>query len=69
MTRIYVADSKNNRIVVFDSKGRYLSQFGEFGIAKPPAGSMRHMEAGAAQLPDGRRDRHQRRCLRRGLQQ
>ena len=51
--RIYVADSKNNRIVVFDSKGRYLSQFGEFGIAKPPVGSKITWKPGQLNYPTG----------------
>jgi DNA-binding beta-propeller fold protein YncE len=36
--RIYVADAGNNRIVVFDSLGRYLFQFGGLGVAKPAPG-------------------------------
>jgi tripartite motif-containing protein 71 len=33
--RIYVADTGNNRIVVFNRNGRYIRQFGELGLAKP----------------------------------
>ena len=33
--RVYVADTGNNRIVIFDHNGRYLSQFGRLGVAKP----------------------------------
>ena len=51
--RIYVADSKNNRIVVFNSNGRYLSQFGEFGIAKPPVGSAITWKPGQLNYPTG----------------
>lgn len=36
--QIYVADSGNNRIVVFDKNGRYLVQFGGLGVAKPAPG-------------------------------
>lgn len=37
--RIYVADSANNRIVVFSRQGRFLFEFGQFGVAKPlPSG-------------------------------
>jgi outer membrane protein assembly factor BamB len=51
--RIYVADSKNNRIVVFNSRGRYVSQFGEFGIAKPPVGSPITWKPGQLNYPTG----------------
>jgi DNA-binding beta-propeller fold protein YncE len=51
--RIYVADSKNNRIVVFSAQGRYLSQFGEFGIAKPPVGSAITWVPGQLNYPTG----------------
>lgn len=33
--RIYVADTGNNRIVVFGSGGEYLFQFGALGVGKP----------------------------------
>ena len=33
--RVYVADTGNNRVVVFDRDGRYLFQFGRLGVAKP----------------------------------
>ncbi|MDF1542197.1 MAG: hypothetical protein P1P71_03695 [Anaerosomatales bacterium] len=36
--RIYVADSGNHRVVVFDSEGEYLFQFGGLGVGKPAAG-------------------------------
>lgn len=51
--RIYVADSKNNRIVVFSNEGRYLQQFGEFGIAKPSAGSAVTWKPGRLNYPTG----------------
>ena len=51
--RIYVADSKNNRIVVFDRSGRYLLQFGGFGIAKPPAGAKVTWKPGQLNYPTG----------------
>jgi len=51
--RIYVADSKNNRIVVFNNEGRYLRQFGEFGIAKPSAGSKATWKPGRLNYPTG----------------
>jgi DNA-binding beta-propeller fold protein YncE len=51
--RIYVADSKNNRVVVFSENGRYLRQFGEFGIAKPPVGSKITWKPGQLNYPTG----------------
>jgi tripartite motif-containing protein 71 len=33
--RVYVADTGNNRICVFDRNGRYLFQFGGLGVGKP----------------------------------
>lgn len=36
--RIYVADTRNSRIVAFDNQGRYLYAFGGSGIAKPLPG-------------------------------
>jgi hypothetical protein len=51
--RIYVADSKNNRIVVFDRSGRYLLEFGGFGIAKPPTGTKVTWKPGQLNYPTG----------------
>ena len=51
--RIYVADSKNNRIVVFDAGGRYRSTFGTFGVAKPPAGTKVTWKPGQLNYPIG----------------
>jgi len=50
---IYVADSKNNRVVAYNSKGRYLLQFGEFGIAKPSAGGTSTWESHQLNYPTG----------------
>lgn len=36
--RIYVADTGNNRICVFSGAGRFLFEFGGFGVAKPLPG-------------------------------
>lgn len=49
--RIYVADTDNNRIVVFDSKGRYLSEFGGFGVAKPLPGAEATWDPGELNYP------------------
>jgi DNA-binding beta-propeller fold protein YncE len=51
--RIYVADSKNNRIVAFDRNGRYLTQFGSFGVAKPSAGRKVAWKGGQLNYPTG----------------
>ena len=51
--RIFVADSKNNRIVVFDNSGRYVREFGEFGIAKPSVGSTATWKPGRLNYPTG----------------
>jgi len=49
--RIYVADTQNSRIVVFDKKGKYLSQFGGFGIAKPLSGTKISWKPGLLDYP------------------
>lgn len=51
--RIYVADTKNNRIVAFSGSGRYQFQFGGFGIAKPLAGSAVTWKPGLLDYPTG----------------
>lgn len=50
-SRIYVADSKNNRIVVFSADGRYLKEWGGFGIAKPLKGYRRTWQPGLLNYP------------------
>lgn len=50
-SRIYVADTQNNRVVVFNDKGRYVSQFGGFGIAKPLQGARRTWNPGELNYP------------------
>lgn len=50
-SRIYVADSKNNRIVVFGADGRYLKEWGGFGIAKPLKGYRRTWQPGLLNYP------------------
>lgn len=51
--RIYVTDSGNNRVCVFDANGRYLNQFGRFGVAKPAAGYEATYEPGSLNYPVG----------------
>lgn len=49
--RIYVADTKNNRVIAFDSDGKYLFDVGGFGIAKPLQGSKRTWDPGELNYP------------------
>lgn len=50
-SRIYVADTQNNRIAVFDSNGRFQFEFGGFGIAKPLQGARRTWNPGELNYP------------------
>ncbi len=49
--RVYVADTGNNRIVVFDKNARYLFQFGGLGVAKPAPGGKASWEPGLMNYP------------------
>jgi sugar lactone lactonase YvrE len=49
--RIYVADTGNNRIAVFDKRGRFLFEFGSFGIAKPLPGAKASWKPGSLNYP------------------
>lgn len=51
--RIYVADTKNSRIVVFDQSGRYQFQWGGLGIAKPLQGTKPTWRPGLLDYPTG----------------
>lgn len=51
--RIYVTDATNNRVCVFDSRGRFLFEFGGFGIAKPATGGTVTYEPGLLNYPVG----------------
>lgn len=51
--RIYVTDSQNNRVCVFDAQGRFLFEFGGFGIAKPAPGARSTYEPGLLNYPVG----------------
>lgn len=51
--RIYVTDSGNNRVCVFDSDGRFEFEFGRFGVAKPAAGVDATYEPGDLNYPVG----------------
>jgi len=50
---IYVADTGNNRVCVFDENGRFLFEFGGFGVAKPAPGVMATWEPGLMNMPTG----------------
>ncbi len=51
--RIYVSDTNHNRVTVFDRNGRYLFEFGGFGIAKPLPGYEVTWEPGLFNYPVG----------------
>ncbi len=51
--RIYVADTQNNRVVVFDRDGRYRYEFGGFGVAKPSEGATATWKPGRLNYPTG----------------
>lgn len=50
---IYVTDSGNSRVCVFDSQGRFIRSFGTFGVAKPAPGSESSYQAGSLNYPVG----------------
>jgi len=51
--KIYVADTGNNRVCVFEENGRFLFQFGTFGIAKPLPGARATWKGGSLNYPTG----------------
>lgn len=50
---IYVADSGNDRICVFDKEGTFLREFGGHGIAKPLPGAEMNWKPGTFNFPVG----------------
>ncbi len=50
---IYVADTGNNRVCVFDADGGFLFEFGGLGIAKPASGVKATWEPGRMNFPTG----------------
>lgn len=50
---IYVTDADNNRVCAFDSQGRFVREFGSFGIAKPAAGYQATYVSGSLNYPVG----------------
>ncbi|MHB1137103.1 MAG: SMP-30/gluconolactonase/LRE family protein [Coriobacteriia bacterium] len=51
--RIYVTDSGNNRVCEFDAQGRFVREFGSFGVAKPSPGATASYEPGSLNYPVG----------------
>lgn len=51
--RIYVSDTENNRVVVFSSGGRYILEFGGFGLTKPLPGHDATWQEGLMNSPLG----------------
>ncbi len=51
--RIYVSDTENDRIAVFDERGTFLFEFGGKGIAKPLPGALSTWEEGLLNYPLG----------------
>lgn len=51
--RVYVTDTGNNRVCVFDSSGRFLFEFGGFGVAKALPGGKNSYVAGRLNYPVG----------------
>ncbi|HSK48037.1 MAG TPA: SMP-30/gluconolactonase/LRE family protein [Coriobacteriia bacterium] len=49
--QVYVADSTNNRICVFRKDGRFITEFGTFGIAKPLEGAKQTWDPGELNYP------------------
>lgn len=50
---IYVTDSQNNRVVVFDEEGGLLYEFGGRGVAKPEIGDKADWKPGLFNYPYG----------------
>lgn len=50
---IYVADTGNNRICVFNRRGRFLFEFGGHGVAKPAPGVDATWDEGELNFPMG----------------
>jgi tripartite motif-containing protein 71 len=50
---IYVSDTGNNRICVFDDRGQFQFEFGGFGVAKPLQGIESTWDPGELNFPAG----------------
>jgi len=51
--RIYVTDTGHNRVCVFDAGGKFLFEFGSFGVAKPLPGAKNTWTPGKLNYPVG----------------
>lgn len=51
--RIYVADTGNDRVCIFDATGGFVSEFGGKGIAKPLPGAKATWDPGEMNFPAG----------------
>lgn len=51
--RIYVTDTGHNRVCVFDGNGKFLFEFGSFGVAKPLPGVKNTWKPGKLNYPVG----------------
>ncbi len=51
--KIYVTDTGNNRVCVFNKEGRFLFSFGKLGSAKPPPGMKITWKPGEFNYPYG----------------
>jgi hypothetical protein len=51
--RIYVTDTGNDRVCVFDASGRFLFEFGSFGVDKPLPGAKNTYRPGSLNYPVG----------------
>jgi DNA-binding beta-propeller fold protein YncE len=50
---IYISDTNNHRICVFDSQGRFLFEFGSYGIDRPHAPQEKPWQGGQFNKPYG----------------
>jgi sugar lactone lactonase YvrE len=51
--RIYVTDAGNSRVCEFDAQGRFVREFGTFGVAKPAPGAKATYVPGSLNYPVG----------------
>jgi sugar lactone lactonase YvrE len=51
--RIYVRDTGNNRVCVFERDGSFVKEWGGFGVAKPAPGGVYSWKPGSLNFPDG----------------
>lgn len=51
--RIYVSDTGNNRVCMFDGSGKFLKEWGGFGVGKPLPGGTYSYKPGRLNFPAG----------------